>query len=311
MLKFERMKLLLFSLLFFLCSLSYSQEWFNNGTTWHYRYNVFASEGYERWTSMGDTTLLGLNCKIIKKERIFYSFISNDTIVDPIDFEYLLYRNDTISFWNGNGFIMLYDFNANVGDIWEVKDTKYQICGCDTIGYVQVDSIKMEVFNTDSLKVIYTSPYDSSHFQYYGKIIEKIGGTFDWFPHISSFCGSVDCDEGIGEIICYEDSDISYNFWNELYGITYDCETLPTSIIDEPNTNSYNIYPNPFNDDIKVSSIKQIVNIRLLNLTGQVIMDIKNKNKLNTKKLRDGIYIIEITFDSGEKIKRKVIKQSH
>ncbi len=72
------------------------------------------------------------------------------------------------------------------------------------------------------------------------------------------------------------------------------------------------IYPNPFNDQIHVSNADNITNIVLLNSFGQKIREITPPSgdvSITASQLSPGIYFVQIYFNNGQKIVKKLIKQ--
>ena len=69
----------------------------------------------------------------------------------------------------------------------------------------------------------------------------------------------------------------------------------------------FSVYPNPFNNDLNVSSQIKVESLRLYNISGQLVKQVKNSNSMNVSELAKGIYILEVTADASREI-RKVIK---
>jgi len=69
----------------------------------------------------------------------------------------------------------------------------------------------------------------------------------------------------------------------------------------------FSVYPNPFNNDLNVSSQIKVESLRLYNISGQLVKQVKNSNSMNVSELAKGIYILEVTADATREI-RKVIK---
>ena len=107
-----------------------------------------------------------------------------------------------------------------------------------------------------------------------------------------------------------------YNYCIEaLYedGCTSDlyCEEIimPGVGIDKTKNNTFNLYPNPFKNEIYVSCENNIMNIEILNLAGQKIKNVVlNKNLINTSNLNNGVYFVVIETFSGEKSVYKMVK---
>jgi hypothetical protein len=88
--------------------------------------------------------------------------------------------------------------------------------------------------------------------------------------------------------------------------------------INENNTNinsSFNLYPNPFKDELKIESKNQSSNttldVKIYNLLGQIERVEKlnsNNSNINLTNLKPGIYFIEIVDNSHKIYRQKIIK---
>lgn len=153
--------------------------------------------------SIGEQMILGKNCSILQGS----DFTTCQSSIDEINY---VYYEDGIVFWYNemiNDFTILYDFNAEAGDSWNI-----QIEDC-TIP-VEIESVNFEFFNGEQLKVLYPEP--SSIFGS-SRIIERLGREDFLFPSKSS----IDCGEAcegpqiVDGLRCYEDS--MFNFQNVPY----------------------------------------------------------------------------------------------
>jgi hypothetical protein len=68
------------------------------------------------------------------------------------------------------------------------------------------------------------------------------------------------------------------------------------------------IYPNPVNDVLTVSSDKKVSNISVYNVAGQMINNISNSNTINLAKLSSGVYFVK-TVVEGQVEMTKIIKK--
>lgn len=77
------------------------------------------------------------------------------------------------------------------------------------------------------------------------------------------------------------------------------------------SNNLIKIYPIPFENDIEIESNNLITNYKLFSIDGKIISDVNQfenfKNSLQN--LNSGIYIIELTNDSSEVHRQKIIKK--
>lgn len=92
----------------------------------------------------------------------------------------------------------------------------------------------------------------------------------------------------------------------------YTVEIAPGTLgVDEHETSKtemVTLNPNPAHDNLFVNNIDNIImSFRIINLTGQVIIEGKTKNSIDINKLSAGVYIIELS--NGEKsVTKKFIK---
>jgi hypothetical protein len=218
-----------------------SQEFAPIGAKWHYDQGTFNPDltTYQTIESISDTIINGIPCrKLMKIQRMAGTLIS---------YLYTFSVNDSVFFYAGNGFHLLYDFGAITGDTV-------------TLGYFTTydgSPLKMFIDSTDSIiingqtrKLQYVSCGDGLVIEFGGIVIEGIGNLTYMFPRLDL---SLD-----GPLRCYEDSVIglfinpyhSYNGWN-----FQDCEQILTGIADKGKTANVTIYPNPAGRFLEVANL--------------------------------------------------------
>ena len=74
------------------------------------------------------------------------------------------------------------------------------------------------------------------------------------------------------------------------------------------NPNSFILYPNPTDDIVHISGKESFDTIRLINISGQLIMEVTNANTLDLSSQRSGLYLIEIE-NEGRTTTGKLIKR--
>ena len=82
--------------------------------------------------------------------------------------------------------------------------------------------------------------------------------------------------------------------------------TNETLSLDDLDTTSFNLYPNPSKNLITVTGIT-VTDIKVYDLNGRFVAYSKS-NSLSIKNLNNGVYILKISNSRGEPIIRKVIK---
>ena len=94
--------------------------------------------------------------------------------------------------------------------------------------------------------------------------------------------------------------------WNNLGVHTCDC--IGTTVINDANSISYVVYPNPANigETITVNTKEKIKNIEVINLLGEKVFE-ESSNKITTSALSKGTYIIKINLSNSLVIENKII----
>jgi hypothetical protein len=94
--------------------------------------------------------------------------------------------------------------------------------------------------------------------------------------------------------------------WNNLG--THTCDCIATVVINDANSISYVVYPNPANigETITVNTKEKIKNIEVINLLGEKVFT-EFSNKITTSSLAKGTYILKINLSNSRVIENKII----
>ncbi|MBC8486608.1 MAG: T9SS type A sorting domain-containing protein [Bacteroidetes bacterium] len=278
-----------------MCHQSISQEWAHEGAEWYYDYGIFYYVGYIKITYEGDTVINDQHCKILTKTRITKDLTTYQYDTVFLGNEYTWSDGDKVYIYRHEQFYTLYDFAAQPGDWWIIPET-YYTNSCDTIGRIQVDSISSIVINNSTLRVLYCSEYENSHWSLGPKIIEKIGSVYSYMlPEVNTNCGIADLFEG-GALRCYSDNDFG------LYstGIASECDYIVSVEKDEVPEKSFEVIPNPSDNYITfISKLFIPDNIEVFDIFGrsQKKINIKNERELiDISGLSKGVYFILINY---------------
>ena len=68
------------------------------------------------------------------------------------------------------------------------------------------------------------------------------------------------------------------------------------------------IYPNPATDIINISSTKPITKIKVFDMSGKQILKVLNTNKINITSLKPGLYLLRISSNNSQTVKKISIK---
>ncbi len=293
-------KLLLISTVVFIVTVIQNRTnaqgiWSPPGATWYYSYsNNFAVTGYVKISYLKDTTINSKNCKALLKEIYWYDYITSTFGGGIFDTAYTYLQNDTVFHFRNNQFYILYDFNGQPTNVWQVAEN-YSMCAPDSFARVKVDSIGVTNINSTNLKWTFVSPAPNSYYGYYGKIVERIGCVdFYMFPE---FLGCIaDVNEG-GQFRCYYDS---------TFGL-YQKATAPSCNfivgIEELFSNSKPIviFPNPFSTQtvLQTDNLLHNATLTVYNSHGQTVKEIKNISGQTVTLFRDnlpsGLYFLRLT----------------
>jgi hypothetical protein len=167
-----------------------------------------------------------------------------------ISWLYMYSLNDSVLFYAGNGFHLLYDFGAITGDT--ITLGYYTTYDGSPLKMV-IDSTGTMIINGETRKLQYVSCGDGMVIEFGGIVIEGIGNIGYMF---SSFDPSLD-----GPLRCYEDSVIglfinpyhSNNGWN-----FQDCEQVITGMSEPGLKTHMKIFPNPASNILHIEIPEQL-----------------------------------------------------
>lgn len=296
------------------CSPTFAQDvtWFPENAEWYYTAWCIIDPqcGFLRYHTAGDTVLAGKESKIIKSQ-----FESDESTASFAETHFFRVENDTVFYFSAStdAWGMLYDFNAQSGDVWNLTETLSEfldfIPGVELEANVEVDSVKTEMLGGMMRRVIYTSPLyndedmePESDWMFIGPIVEGIGpvggseGLFGepdmqspggWLPHFSCYRENGSLIYGSGELPC---------------GIV--------SGVEEETAFEFAVFPNPTTSHIRLQLPPEFAfqaEIRIYNSVGQSVAQIENVNTLNPLPMNypPGLYVIEAR--NGNKVARSKV----
>ncbi|WP_167618399.1 T9SS type A sorting domain-containing protein [Maribellus sediminis] len=287
------MKKLILLLITLIPLLSFSQNWADYNSVWHYSQINFATPAdlsYIKFEAIGDTLINGDTVKIILEEDLSRT----DTISSKI---FMKSDNGKVYLFisENSSYQLIYDFAANTGDTIEVYCRQTPISMDSTI-IIRVDSVSNIDVDGNELKVQYVSQIYSEGDEYYmeGEIIENIGWTGFMFP----LHAWADPPYG-GPLRCFQ------NDKTGLYKLTEtDCDYLTSNPIIEKQ-NQIKIYPNPAKNNIRFNfGDQRVEQIQIIDCIGRVYENIniqlRHELYLSVEKYQPGIYIYKATDNIGQ-----------
>ena len=253
---------------------------------WYYEIlNDDGSITYQYLQHTSDTTVQDEPVQIIVKINTLYD---KGEHVDK-SYEYIYERDGKVYWWNKTleEFTVLYDYNAIVGDEWEIK------VGTQSL-VMHVDAVELYEYEGRQYKILQVS--DEGNL-FSGMIVCGIGHLTSFFPEKLINQGKGYRVEGIrcfwqngGLVFKYGDRDC-----DEVYEEFHDYG------MDEPAmAEGFKVYPNPTDGVITISSAKG-TEYRITNLMGQTLMtgQINGENQqIDVSTLPQGMYFITIAGET-------------
>ncbi len=73
---------------------------------------------------------------------------------------------------------------------------------------------------------------------------------------------------------------------------------------------TFNVYPNPFNDNITIDNNDKLTRVVVVNIAGQRVIDIEYPNReIRTANLVSGVYVISLYTENGIAKSERIIKR--
>ena len=273
-------------------------EIFPLGSEWYYEIqNENGSITYQHLYQSGDTIVNDEPTQILVKINTLY----DKGLRDEVTHEYIQERDGKVYWWNKTlgEFTVLYDFNAEVGDEWEIK------VGTESL-VMHVDAVEDFEYEGKTYRMLRVSDADDI---FSGDIVCGIGHLTSFFPE-----RLMDNRDGIlvEGLRCYwiedelvfklgdEDCDAIYD---ELHGIEEDGPSTPsTGLV---------VYPNPTDGTLFVQTLRATSlpdqTYRITNLMGQTVLtgQITAENQqIDVSSLPQGMYFITFASETRKFVVR-------
>jgi hypothetical protein len=74
--------------------------------------------------------------------------------------------------------------------------------------------------------------------------------------------------------------------------------SMPTGV-HSPSAESLKIYPNPASSVLHINYVQDVLEIKILNITGSTVRTVHNTNMVDVADLRDGLYLVQVKTSNG------------
>ena len=319
------MKAFLLLIFSFLSIFGNSQIFENPSNIWVYGGLSLTQENYYVYRWGNDTEINGEPVKVLLTEYYYIMGYDNPQIFGPytgIEDIYIKNDDNNVYVWDpaNEEFDFLFDFDAQVGDVWQNN----------MWGNVEVDEaiislteenlvLELNSFNSEGTaynylqltSLIYDIPPHNE------RIIIGVGPTGSFTPCLApaeiGLTENTATDQCLGRAFglkFFGDGENTLRFGN----FSETEELLLNQILSTDNPHDQNdfeisIYPNPVKDQLKVKSILNFQSIRIFNAEGKLVTEIQNPtSELNVSNLASGFYFIQFNHD-GKITNKKFIKE--
>lgn len=280
-------------------------RWLRKGLDWSFEYNELS-------TVIGDTLIMGNNCRIIEVDNYWKDHVTGQSGYAPnTRHEYVYTQGDKVYYYRNGSFYTLYNFGAQVGDTWTIRPM--QTSNGET-GTVKVDSIGTEVIDGMTLRYLWISATSESCYGFYyqpTRIVERVGmldmGVM--FPnfHVNE-CLIIDAYYGCYDLTCYQDADIMYGIGDSC---SYVLDTQNPNISNEPTAIAVHYQPATAQLLLSLGNNHAIAQgqFELYDLQGKQVNSSKlpqyeTTHLINIADLPNGIYVYAISNHLGTIVQR-------
>jgi hypothetical protein len=211
------------------------------GAEWYYTKTISYNPpvfGYIKHKCIKDSVVQGQKVKVLE---VTHSF--NDLAISLIGYEYLMQKGDSIFYWKGNTFHLLYNFSLQKGDSLLLYSEMANACFDKTnYGWNRIDSVFSKKINNIELKAYNSSGINNSVWGFYEPTVEAIGNLGYLFPQ-NLPCGVYDVPI-YGSLRCYSDHSIGY--FSADPSLSCDSTSnFPDDVGVFRQENFFSVYPNP------------------------------------------------------------------
>ncbi|MCK9422691.1 MAG: T9SS type A sorting domain-containing protein [Bacteroidales bacterium] len=291
------MQKLIFIILTVISIQTVAQEFAPIGAKWTYDQGTFNPDltTYQTIESISDTMINGIPCKKLMK-------ISRLSGIPDTSYLYAYSVTDSVFFFAGNDFHLLYDFSALPGDTI-------------TLGFYTTyngSPLKMVIDSTGTININgqiktlqYVSCGDGIIIEFGGIVIDGIGNIHFMFPRLDL---SLD-----GPLRCYEDTNTGLfinpyhynNGWN-----FQDCDQIITGIDEPVTTSNVVIYPNPATQFLEITNLDRSTEYKFMDIQGRSVKSgvVFPSELVNLNDLPGGLYLLHLQNSKLLTTKKIIVK---
>ena len=242
----------------------------------------------------GDTIINDDTAHILVKINTLY----DKDLIEEVTHEYVYERDGKLYWWNKTleEFTVLYDFNAQVGDVWEIK------VGTESL-MMHVDAVEEIEYEGRTYRMLHVSDPDDL---FSGNIVCGIGHLTSFFPERLMNNGDGVRVEGMR---CYwVDDELVFKYGDE------DCDAIYDElhgVEDGPSTGSGTlvVYPNPTDGVlfVRTHAVRPYEEYHITNIMGQTLLTgqiTAETQQIDVANLPQGMYFITFAGETRKFVVR-------
>ena len=292
-----------------------AQVWIDSGAVWHYHSSSPWTISYTKLEYVKDTLINSQLCQKITSES--RSFIAdsppNTYYAFPVSTgmpQFTYASGDTVFYLADDGFRILCDFGAQVGDSWVGMTYTNDMGNTDSL-VVSVKEIGTISINNNYYRYVDLAADTCFNYGYGGRFVERFGfyqtreySGLSNFPYTHGCNGIVETF-GSG-LYCFNDASFQLN------GFTGEaCEFPDIEILgkDEIIVADFNVFPNHTKDKLYFNNLsKDENNLTICDISGKIVLNVQNISAgapVDVSYLTSGIYLLQL--NQGGKIETKKI----
>ena len=290
---------LLFLLMFFMTNVGLSQSIGGDNSRWVF--DLFNGDGITEMEFSKDTIIDSL---------LYDKYELTTTRIDPRNGDTLRRAVDPIFISNQNGLALyqwtrlttdtLYNFNADIGDSWSVKDRTKDI----EYAFTVLDTFRTDINGRRLFSMSYEMGMVNSTPSFVDTVYETIGNKYSFIIPYDIYNGAVVIGNQGGTVRCFRNDDLGlvqldnseFNGVSTFSPFQYDCDRLTSNKNIELDVDNYvNVFPNPVYDILHIESN----NPQNCILYNQQVLKVPVKHNihnstLDLSQLESGIYFLKI-----------------
>lgn len=283
-----------------------AQSWCPQGATWKYSFYGFMTNGYNELHYAGDTLLQNVTCNRIEHRFKGSHYSAPNTMSDIHIGNYYTYEsNQVVYVLSDTLFDTLYNFNAAVGDQWQIVRHPFgSSCWPSPRRTVQVTDTGHVIINSTWLKKLvlqYTLGYGMSAQTYHDTVYQTVGSIHHFlFPfHCEGLVIDPDFSDFLQPFRCYSDNGVLVAY--AAPGIV-DCNFIAGTAPAPALGGGVRVFPNPFSGMLIVENEEGAGQFRLNDVLGKTVwmqsLD-RGTRSIDLAGLPAGIYSAVLQTPSG------------